>query len=281
MSKSQSNRRGPVGRRTAPKLAVKEDEVIEATKDFRPADLEEKSTSDFRGETLGTKTPAEPHLKESPPTDPRFVIPDHYAKYHGYREFVGMPVVFEETGKHQFDILVEHGMLPHHTLLDLGGGGLSLGRHALKYLDHGNYWILEANPWLIEAAKRDDVGSLPEERGMHLIVVGKQGEWDLSQVAHRTFDYIMAHSIFTHTGPELVVDIMRQTKAVMLPGSVFLATFYNPYCGDNIKPGWIYPGGVSYTDGFIRKCAEQAGFKVTVWRDPRHPIGHSWAEMTL
>ncbi len=52
---------------------------------------------------------------------------------------------WEETGRLQLALLREEGLTPGDRLLDIGCGALRLGRHAVPYLDPGNYWGTDAS----------------------------------------------------------------------------------------------------------------------------------------
>ena len=70
-----------------------------------------------------------------------YLAPNFYAealRKGRHRDIVGGR--WDETGRIQLKILEEHGLQPHHHLLDIGCGSLRLGCKAVPYLDPGHYW---------------------------------------------------------------------------------------------------------------------------------------------
>jgi SAM-dependent methyltransferase len=74
--------------------------------------------------------------------DPEFLNEIHHLQY-------GRPWAI---GRYVFDFLVEAGCLPRHRVLDFGCGALRLGIHAIRYLDAGNYFGIDAHLRSLEAA---------------------------------------------------------------------------------------------------------------------------------
>lgn len=70
-----------------------------------------------------------------------------------HRNLVGG--LWEELGTLQFNFLKDHGLQPHHRLVDLGCGALRGGLHFIRYLDAGHYYGIDINASLIEAGKRE------------------------------------------------------------------------------------------------------------------------------
>ncbi len=59
----------------------------------------------------------------------------------GHRDIVGGR--WDETGRAQMAVLLEHGLQPDHHLLDIGAGSLRLGCKAVPYLNPGHYWATD------------------------------------------------------------------------------------------------------------------------------------------
>lgn len=76
---------------------------------------------------------------------PRPISPYHAPNFYAdalskgrHRDIVGGR--WDETGRVQMALLRQHGLLPHHHLLDIGCGSLRLGCKAVDYLNPGHYW---------------------------------------------------------------------------------------------------------------------------------------------
>jgi hypothetical protein len=59
-----------------------------------------------------------------------------------------------ESGGVQLAILRAHGLQPHHRVLEIGCGTLSLARHLLKVLHPGHYACIEPNDWFVNPTAR-------------------------------------------------------------------------------------------------------------------------------
>ena len=70
-----------------------------------------------------------------------------------HRNFVGG--LWQEIGDLQFEFLMRNGLAAHHTLIDIGCGALRCGIPIIRYLDCGNYFGLDINSSLIEAARSE------------------------------------------------------------------------------------------------------------------------------
>ena len=78
-----------------------------------------------------------------------------------HREIVGGR--WEETGEAQMAALLDWGLRPEHTLLDIGAGSLRLGCRAVPYLAPGHYWATAASRAILLAGHEmelDDPGRL-------------------------------------------------------------------------------------------------------------------------
>jgi hypothetical protein len=133
--------------------------------------------------------------------DHRFYVGDHW----------------DLMGKLQFDFLREHGLLPRHTLMDIGCGCLRGGVKYLDYLDNNRYYGLDVNKKLI--LKGVDLELSDEQREKitdETFIVSDKFEFD-----ERSFDYAIAFSLFTHLSENKIKLCLRNLKA-----DKFYATFF-------------------------------------------------------
>jgi len=191
-----------------------------------------------------------------------------------HRKAVSWPHLYDHTGVHTFEVLKDLGLKPEHTLLDVGCGSLCSGRHFLFYLEPGNYHAVEPNTWLIDAVvEKELTEDWPGLKEMHL---HSFDDFKLSRIG-RTFDFVLAHSIFTHASQAQVKTIMNEARRVMYAHSVFAATYYYA-SADSDEPGWTSPSGVSYSHEFIERTAAECGLGIERLK-VKHPVGHTWAVM--
>jgi len=120
---------------------------------------------------------------------------------------------------------------------------LRTGRLLIPYLMPGHYYGIEPQAWLIEEG-------IKYECGKDLIrikspVFSNDSNFTCTQF-NRHFDYIYAHSVFTHASQHQIKRCLSEAKASMKPGSLFVATFAegkDNYTGSN----WTYPNYAMYT----------------------------------
>jgi SAM-dependent methyltransferase len=184
-----------------------------------------------------------------------------------YMAYVGPPTQYDFMGATQFRLLCTLGLRAHHYLLDLGCGSLRSGRLFLSYLDEGRYFGIEPNKWLIEDAISNQVGK-------DLIEL-KKPQFDYNSdfetnVFSEQFDFIIAQSIFSHTGRDLIAMAMRNIKESLRPNGLLVATFIEgikDYDGN----GWVYPDCVNYRPNTIKRFAEEIGLFASriPWFHPR------------
>lgn len=119
-------------------------------------------------------------------------------------------------GKQQLDFLISNGLMPKHTLLDIGCGTGRLACKAIPYLDVNKYTGIEisfdAFIHCINMAKAD---GLREKMSVFV-----RGDGTLERVKLDSFDYVWAHSVFTHLPPDIIEQMFR-TLSVMDFGQFF------------------------------------------------------------
>ncbi|MFM9059438.1 MAG: methyltransferase [Planctomycetaceae bacterium] len=184
-----------------------------------------------------------------------------------YRAYVGPPEQYDFMGATQFRLLCSLGLRARHAVLDLGCGSLRAGRLLIPYLDPGNYFGIEPNRWLIDEA-------IERQVGRDLIRI-KRPSFDGNEafdagVFGRRFDFILAQSIFSHCGPDLVAKALPSMRGALEPGGLIAVTFVEGD-RDEEQPGWVYPGCVTYTRDRIRRFADAAGLCTCAipWFHPR------------
>lgn len=188
-----------------------------------------------------------------------------------YRAFIGPPTRYDLVSAAQFTLLTFLGLREDDTLLDIGCGSLRGGKLFISYLLPGNYYGIEPNTWLIEQGIDNEIGA-------DLIRI-KQPTFDHNDtftlsVFGRTFDFILAQSIFTHTSQAQIRACLAEAAQVMKPESLFLANFFE---GEEDYPGdeWYYPDCVTYTTERMIALANEQGFRCYPLAWP-HPNGQTW-----
>jgi len=139
-----------------------------------------------------------------------------------HRQHVGG--AWDEIGRHQFDYLLAQGLEPRHRLLDVGCGAMRGGVHFAAFLDPGNYYGIDVNDRLLEAARRVELpaAGLTERVPAENLRVTATFESDFGV----GFDFALAQSVFSHLPLNHIRLCMFQVAKAMQPGGRFFATFF-------------------------------------------------------
>ena len=204
---------------------------------------------------------------------------EHYAAY------VGPPRQYDFMGATQFRLLTTLGLREHHMLLDFGCGSLRAGRLLIPYLLAGHYYGLEPNRWLVE-------DGIARELGAAVAALKRPTfRYDYDFSANKfgmQFDYILAQSIFSHAGRDVISVALDSFKARLNADGLILATFIQPCqlggAGEFRGAGWVYPGCVSYNIETVLRLIEDAGLvgREIPWFHPRQTwfvMAHSLEEL--
>lgn len=186
---------------------------------------------------------------------------DHY-----YMAYVGPPTQYDYVGAMQFRLLCTLGLRAHHSLLDFGCGSLRAGRLFISYLDEGKYYGVEPNKWLIDDAIRNQVGN-------DLIQLKKPKfdyNDDFSINFNLKFDFIIAQSIFSHAGSDLIRIALPNLRDSLKDDGLIAVTFIQG-CKDSREKGWKYPECVQYQPHTINRFAQEADLFIRQipWYNPR------------
>ncbi len=189
-----------------------------------------------------------------------------------YSSFVGPPTQYDFMGATQFRLLTTLGLREHHTVLDFGCGSLRAGRLLIPYLLPGHYFGIEPNRWLVEDGIEQEVGrSLVEKKRPAFSF-----EQDFS-AAHFgvSFDYILAQSIFSHAGTDVISTCLTSFRACLKKSGLVLATFVLPHqlgvASEFNGRGWVYPNCVAYKAETVLRLIEGAELvgRALPWFHPR------------
>lgn len=181
--------------------------------------------------------------------------------------YVGPPAQYDFMGATQFRLLCALGLRSNHFLLDFGCGSLRAGRLFICYLDKDRYYGIEPNKWLIDDAIKNELGD-------DLVRI-KNPKFNYNEnfqvsVFPVQFDFILAQSIFSHAGRDVIRVALRNFKEALKNNGVIAATFIEGH-DDFDGNGWIYPACVNYRLSTIKELAKEAGLFITQipWYHPR------------
>jgi cyclopropane fatty-acyl-phospholipid synthase-like methyltransferase len=181
-----------------------------------------------------------------------------------YREYVGNKNEFDFCSGTQFSLLFNCGLRENHKVLDFGCGCLRLGRLLIPYLDVKNYFGYDPNKNLFSDFIENEFGYEIIKKKQAVIIS------NFDEIKNK-FDFIIAHSIFSHTGVDLTIDYIKFMSEIIEDDGIILATFYKSGNRSNTKNGWKYKECFAYSKKFIKKTAKNFGLTVVElnWWHPR------------
>ena len=162
-----------------------------------------------------------------------------------YRGYVGPPRRFDFMSSTQFALLHSLGMREEDKILDVGCGSLRLGRLLIPFLRPAGYFGIDPNTWLIEEGIRHELGM----DGVRLKTpsFASNSEFDFSEFGQK-FDFIIAQSVATHTGPNLLTKLIGGASDALGPTGIFLFSYIRENAPDPASDGWHYPACVAYSE---------------------------------
>lgn len=175
--------------------------------------------------------------------------------------------MWEEIGELQFDFLVNSGMKAGHKMLDIGCGTLRGGRHFINYLEKGNYHGMDISAKAIEAGKE-----LLKNEGLTaktpVLLLSEKKNLKFEEFQSKTFDFILAQSVFTHLMPAQIEECFANIGKVMLDNSAFFFTYNRgeAYQQTTVKD-FVYP--LSFFEDLSKKYSLRLEDHTQAYDHPR------------
>jgi SAM-dependent methyltransferase len=168
------------------------------------------------------------------------------------------------TRRFQLEYMEQHGLRPDARFLDYGCGTVAAGVHFIRYLQTACYVGADISAECIKVGQRRirDNALLSKTPVLVHLPGGS-----MRPLAGRQFDIIWAQSVLTHLPPPAIEQLLRDLRALILPGGAFYATFAYDADGPvqrRIKD-WYY------TEAFFQEVAQRTGYRVEPMRDWQHP----------
>ena len=165
---------------------------------------------------------------------------------------IGRGDEWESHGKLQLEFLIKEGMRPKHTLLDVGCGVGRAARRFVPYLDKANYVGVDISEAALAHAKELAVTEGWIAKGPVFLING-----DLSGLEqHGPFDFMWAHSVFTHLPPQQIEVMISNAAKILATGGKFLFT-YKP--GDRQHRSGLKQ--FQFPSGFFVELGNKSGLK--------------------
>src|SRR5436190_8400701 len=121
----------------------------------------------------------------------------------------GPPELFEAAGRESLIVLLEHGLTPESTVLDIGCGVLRAGRWIIPLLEPEHYCGIEPQQEMVDRGLRE---FLPQE-----IARAKRPRFDSNDrfdfaVFDVRFSHFLARSVWTHASKPQVETMLRGVR---------------------------------------------------------------------
>jgi cyclopropane fatty-acyl-phospholipid synthase-like methyltransferase len=173
-----------------------------------------------------------------------------------YRKSVGKENQYDILGALQFNLLTKLGLRGFHKLLDIGCGPLRAGRLFIQYLNSENYYGIEPNKWMIQQA-------IEREMGIDILKLkiphfNYNEDFNLKVFKNTKFDFILAHSIFSHTSKQQLIKCFKQIPSILNKKGKFVFTYFKGN-ENNKRNDYIYFKGVKFKEDFVRKILKENG----------------------
>jgi hypothetical protein len=206
------------------------------------------------------------HIRALPASEAKQLAPGA----HHYTAYVGPPTQYDFMGATQFRLLCALGLREHHRLLDFGCGSLRAGRLFIPYLLPERYFGVEPNRWLVEDGIARELGA--DAVRLKRPAFSHRADFDCSAFGVR-FDYVLAQSIFSHCGRDLVARTLAAFARNTTDAAIAAVTFVvaETEADATAESGWLYPRSVAHTPAAIDALIRDAGFNGTAipWYHPR------------
>jgi len=174
-----------------------------------------------------------------------------------YTAYVGPPKQYDLIGAMQFRLLCTLGLRQHHKLLDMGCGSLRAGKLIIPYLDKECYHGIDPNKWLIDEAIDKELGAdiLSIKRPRFLY----NDDFSCHEFGTK-FDFIVAQSIFSHTGKDIIQKALLNFAQSLKPDGMACITFVHSNSKKDFEgTGWLYPDCAEYSKKTIQKLIHDSG----------------------
>lgn len=188
--------------------------------------------------------------------------------------------MWDEIGELQFNFLVKNGLKPRHKLLDIGCGSLRGGVHFVRYLESGNYYGMDRDEMLLNAAREVELPRYGLSGKAASLV--RRDDFDFS-VFGAEFDYALAQSVFTHLPWNSIMRCLVNVERTLQKDGRFYATFFEDKNGGcRIAPMTHAPGGVEtypdkdpfhYEFGVFEELSARVSLEVEYIGEWGHPRG--------
>ena len=131
---------------------------------------------------------------------------------------MGFPGQFNEHRRFQMHFLRDHGLMPHHKLLEIGCGPLTAGLPAIDYLDAGNYIGIDVRSSVLNMSWNQIGKAGLSNKNPRLIHSTNFGDNVLEDLH---FDFILSFSVLYHLSDELLDSCFKAVSQRLKPAGAY------------------------------------------------------------
>ena len=188
-----------------------------------------------------------------------------------YRAYIGSPDLYDVLAASHFRLVTLLGLREHHYFLDIGCGSLRVAKLLIPYLLPGRYFGIEPNEWLVAEGIQKELS--PGLVQLKKPTFASVSDYSLTRFG-RTFDFLFAHSIFSHAPRRQIEACMAEASRCMNEDSVFLATYVEGL-EDSHAEEWVYPHIIRFQQASLEAIAQAHNLRCVRLPYETH-IGQVW-----
>ena len=197
----------------------------------------------------------------------------------GHRHFVGgVGDYWEKISELQFQYLVDRGLAPPDTLIDIGCGSLRGGAKFIRYLDPGRYLGIDKHIELIIYGVTMELGvDLYHQKRPRFVV---SDSFEFARFGAKPV-FGIAQSLFTHLSADDVTSCLSKLSCVAAPVCRLFATFFEvsePVDNPALSHSRRY---FAYTRSQMEEFGSRSGWKSHYIGDWDHPRGQKMMEYVI
>jgi len=178
--------------------------------------------------------------------------------------------LWEEMGRHQFEFLKAHGLMPNHRFLDIGCGSLRGGLFFIDYLEDGNYTGFDLSSEVLSVGSQKVIDLGMQAKNPRLLL-NSEKSLTFGFLNGSKFDCILAQSVFSHLKPNHIEECFENLSKVMTEEARFFFTHH---------PGHEYRErshtDFEYPKSYFEQLSDECGFTlVDLSAEYEHPRGQN------
>lgn len=133
----------------------------------------------------------------------------------------GRANMFVPMGQLQIQTLLEHGLQPHHKVLDVGCGCFRAGHLLIPFLDSNNYYGIEPYRLRVDFGLEHVLGDAERTKNP---TIGLHTDFSFS-IFETQFDFVLARSVWTHASRNQILVMLDEFHRTTTVNGVFLTSY--------------------------------------------------------